>query len=145
MMMLVGYGVIYANSISNKPLNVVVYLGVALWLFGFYFEAVGDFQLAAFKEDSGNRGKVIKTGLWRYTRHPNYFGEATMWWGIFVIVWGSTGNFTAIVSPGLITYLLLYVSGVPMLEKKYENNAEFQAYAQVTSKFIPWIPKKSGQ
>lgn len=68
-----------------------------------------------------------------------------MWWGIFVIVWGSTGNFTAIVSPGLITYLLLYVSGVPMLEKKYENNAEFQAYAQVTSKFIPWIPKKSGQ
>ena len=145
MMMLVGYGVIYANSISNKPLNPVVYLGVALWLLGFYFEAVGDFQLAAFKEDAANRGKVIKTGLWKYTRHPNYFGEATMWWGIFVIVWGSTGNFAAIVSPGLITYLLLFVSGVPMLEKKYENNAEFQAYAQVTSKFLPWFPKKSGQ
>lgn len=144
MMMVIGYGVIYANTTAHKPFNVWVVLGIAIWLLGFYFESVGDYQLAAFKADPANKGRIIKTGLWRYTRHPNYFGETAMWWGIFVVVLGSTGYVWAIISPLTITYLLLYVSGVPLLEAKYEGNPEFEAYAKVTSKFLPMPPKKHG-
>lgn len=145
MMMLVGYGLFYANTVVDKRFGILVTLGIGVWLIGYFFEVVGDYQLAAFKKNPENKGKIIMHGLWRYSRHPNYFGEATMWWGIFLIVWGSTGNIGAVVSPLWITYLLLFVSGVPMLEKKYQGNAAFEAYAQVTPKFFPWRPKKRGQ
>nr|WP_308011384.1 DUF1295 domain-containing protein [Clostridium tagluense] len=85
----------------------------------------------------------MKGGLWKYTRHPNYFGEATMWWGIFIISLSSRSGIAGIISPILITLLLLFVSGVPMLEKHYKNNKEFQDYSKYTNIFIPWVPKKN--
>jgi steroid 5-alpha reductase family enzyme len=83
MMMLVGYGVFYACGISGKVFNIVSGAGVLIWVLGYYFEVIGDYQLAEFKKKPESKGKIMTTGLWRYTRHPNYFGEATMWWGIF--------------------------------------------------------------
>jgi len=116
--------------------------GFLLWCVGFFFEAVGDAQLARFKRDPGNRGKIMDKGLWRYSRHPNYFGESLMWWGIFLVALEVPYGWTTVVSPVLITFLLVRVSGIPMLEKKYAANAEFQAYARKTNAFVPWFPKK---
>lgn len=136
-MMVVSSGFVLAMDMADKRVTVITMLGFAIWLLGFFFESVGDHQLEVFKRDANNRGKVIQSGLWRYTRHPNYFGEATMWWGISVIAFGATFNPLVFLSAAVITYLLLFVSGVPLLERKYQNNAEFQAYARVTNKFIP--------
>lgn len=142
MMMLIGSGTFYAIGFENKNFNWGVLLGLLVWLKGYYFEVVGDRQLAKFKSLPENKGKIMTTGLWQFTRHPNYFGEATMWWGIFVIVLSTTGSWLALISPLTITVLLLFVSGVPLLEKKYQGNPEFEAYAKKTSKFIPWLPKR---
>ncbi|PKK98267.1 MAG: steroid 5-alpha reductase [Tenericutes bacterium HGW-Tenericutes-2] len=123
---------------------IIVGLGVFLWLIGFYFEAVGDQQLKNFKKNPENKGKIMSSGLWKYTRHPNYFGEALMWWSVWVVSMStlSITSLYGIVGPLFITYLLLYVSGVPLLEKKYKNNEAFQAYAKKTSIFFPLPPKK---
>lgn len=121
-----------------------LWLGIILWLVGFYFEAVGDYQLRAFLKVPENKGKLMRYGLWKYTRHPNYFGEATMWWGIFLVSLWDGISVLGIVGPALITYLLVFVSGVPLLEEKYMKREDFRAYAKVTSKFFPWFPKKEG-
>jgi len=124
---------------------IIIGVGTLLWIIGFIFEAVSDAQLKAFKQDPQNKGKVMTKGLWAYTRHPNYFGEAVMWWGIWIISM-STLSWVAligIIGPTFIIYLLLFVSGVPLLEKKYKDNPEFQAYAKKTSIFFPLPPKKS--
>ncbi len=115
--------------------------GLVLWLIGFFFEAVGDRQLRQFRANPANKGTLIQTGLWRYTRHPNYFGEATQWWGIFLLAISGGRNYWLILSPLLITFFLLYVSGVPMLEKKYEGRADWEDYKRRTPKFFPWLPK----
>lgn len=116
--------------------------GLIVWLAGFLFEVVGDRQLRQFKADPANHGRLITGGLWRYSRHPNYFGEATLWWGIFIMA-VSDGRFLwLILSPLLITLFLLYVSGVPMLEKKYAGRPDWEAYKVRTSKFFPLPPKK---
>jgi steroid 5-alpha reductase family enzyme len=144
-LLLVSSAVIHINKPIDaglRPLGLLDAVGTAVWVVGFLFEAVGDTQLARFKRDPGSRGKIMNRGLWRYTRHPNYFGEALMWWGIFFLALSVPSGWTAFVSPGLITFLLVRVSGIPMLEKKYAGNAEFQAYARRTSAFIPWFPKK---
>ena len=142
LMLVIGYPIILVNANPQPGLGLLDYLGLIVWLIGFYFESVGDRQLADFKKDPANKGHVIKSGLWRYTRHPNYFGEATMWWGIFLIALSVPSGWTAVISPLTITLLLLYVSGVPLLERKYKDNKEFQEYARVTNKFFPWFPKK---
>ncbi len=85
----------------------------------------------------------MQSGLWRYTRHPNYFGEVVMWWGLWIMVASLSYGYIAVVSPLLITYLILYVSGIPLLEKKYAEDKAFQNYAKVTSKFIPLPVKRS--
>lgn len=118
-------------------------LGVLLFAVGFLFEAVGDWQLARFKENPAHRGRIIETGLWRYTRHPNYFGEAVLWWGIFCIGLGSPFGLWGLLSPLTIGFLLLKVSGIPMLEAKYNDNPQFQAYKARTNAFFPWWPKNS--
>lgn len=134
--------IISINSTTDKK-NVLFFtvIGTIIWIIGFIFEAVGDYQLKKFKSGGQNKGRIIKTGLWKFTRHPNYFGEATMWWGIYIISLSSANQILNLVSPVLITFLLLFVSGVPMLEKKYADNPEFIEYKKVTSKFIPWFPK----
>jgi steroid 5-alpha reductase family enzyme len=116
--------------------------GIGVWLVGFLFESVGDYQLKQFKTNPANKGKIITTGLWKYTRHPNYFGDAVQWWGIFLMALFFPNGWMTIAGPIVMTYLLRYVSGVPMLERKYKNNSAFQAYAQRTSPFFPMPPKQ---
>lgn len=142
LMLIIGYPIIVVNSSPQPGLNFIDYLGLFIWITGFIFESVGDKQLAEFKKDPANKGHVIQSGLWKYTRHPNYFGEATMWWGIFLLTISVPLGWSAVISPLTITLMLLYVSGVPMLEKKYKDNPEFQEYARRTNKFFPWFPKK---
>jgi steroid 5-alpha reductase family enzyme len=115
--------------------------GFSIWLIGFYFEAVGDYQLTVFKSKKTSKGKLMTTGLWRYTRHPNYFGEATLWWGIALIAYAASGNLLAFVGPLMIDFLLLKVSGIPMLEAKYKGRKDWEAYAKKTSAFFPLPPK----
>lgn len=116
-------------------------LGLVLFATGFFFEAVGDWQLRRFKKDPANAGRIMTTGLWRYTRHPNYFGEATLWWGLFFLGLGSPLGLYGLISPLTISFLLLKVSGVPMLEAKYSASPEFEAYKAATSAFFPRPPR----
>lgn len=134
--------VLLANTTMGDTLSIINYVGIVVWIIGYFFEVVGDYQLKKFKEDKSNKGKLMTKGLWRYTRHPNYFGEATMWWGIFLISIISTKSLLGIIGPITITYLLLFVSGVPMLEKKYDGRPDFEEYKKRTSKFIPMPEKK---
>jgi steroid 5-alpha reductase family enzyme len=141
-LVLISYSVILINHSAESGLTLLDILGFILWLVGFFFEAIGDWQLLKFKRNPANTGKVMNLGLWKYTRHPNYFGEATIWWGIFLIALSVKNGWTAAISPLLITFLLLKVSGVPLLEKKYSRNPDYAQYARKTSVFIPWPPKK---
>lgn len=117
-------------------------LGVLVFAVGFLFEAVGDAQLRSFVRDPANKGRIMTGGLWQYTRHPNYFGEAALWWGIFLVAVSGGVTPIAIISPITITLLLLFVSGVPLLEKTMMNRAGYPEYARKTSVFFPWFPKK---
>lgn len=141
-MLLIVLPVLIAANSTQNSWNYINTLGLFVFTAGFLFEAIADFQLAHFKADVQNKGKIMTTGLWHYTRHPNYFGEAVLWWGIFLMVVPVENWYWALISPVLITYLLTRVSGVPMLENKYRNNPQFAAYAKQTSAFIPWWPKK---
>lgn len=115
-------------------------VGILVWMIGFYFEVVGDRQLKKFISNPKNKGKIMQKGLWAYSRHPNYFGEVTMWWGIWLLNFNL--NWWTIVGPLTISFLILKVSGVPLLEKKYQGNKEFEDYKKRVSVFIPWKPKK---
>jgi steroid 5-alpha reductase family enzyme len=134
---------------AAENLSSFVYLGLIIWLVGFFFETVGDYQLDRFIKDPVHKGMLMDRGLWSVTRHPNYFGEATMWWGIWLIAlpavapFGSWALFGSLIaSPVLITLFLLKVSGVPMLEKAMEQRQGWQAYKARVSVFVPWFPKK---
>jgi len=119
----------------------VVWAGVGLWALGLAFEAVGDWQLARFKADPANRGKIMDRGLWRYTRHPNYFGDACVWWGIALAAAAGTGAWWVLLSPAIMTVFLVRVTGKALLEK--DMAARYPAYADYvarTSGFIPWPP-----
>lgn len=126
---------------SAAPLSLIDGLGALVWLFGFYFEAAGDAQLARFKADPANKGKVMQTGVWRYTRHPNYFGDAAQWWGFYLIA-AAAGGWWTVFSPALMTFLLVRVSGVALLEKTMETRPGYLEYKRRTSAFIPLPPKK---
>jgi steroid 5-alpha reductase family enzyme len=118
-------------------------LGLTTWLLGFGFEAVADYQLNLFLSDPANAGRVMNQGLWRYSRHPNYFGESLMWWGIFFVAAATDGGWMGIFSPLLMTYFLLRISGVPILEKGLvERRKGYQDYIRKTSLFIPWPPRE---
>jgi steroid 5-alpha reductase family enzyme len=118
-------------------------LGALLWAMGFFCEVVSDWQLTRFKADPANKGKVMGQGLWRYSRHPNYFGESLMWWGIYLIALSTPGAAWTIVSPITITFLLLRVSGVTLLERTIlDSRPDYRHYQERTSAFLPWFPKK---
>lgn len=134
--------IISGISKNNNSLGIVDFAGLIIWIIGFYFETIGDWQLSKFKSNPKNKGKIMKYGLWKYTRHPNYFGEVTMWWGIFLISILSGYWYISIISPLTITFLILKVSGIPMLEAKYKGNIEFEEYKNKTSAFFPLLPKK---
>ena len=120
-------------------------VGVALWTIGFAFEAGGDWQLRRFLADAANRGRSLTTGLWRYTRHPNYFGDATQWWGLFAIA-AAAGGWWSILSPVAMTFLIVRISGVGMLERTIaERRPDYARYMRTTSAFIPWFPRPSNE
>jgi steroid 5-alpha reductase family enzyme len=130
------------GMLSNLPLNILDGVALLVWLTGFYFEAVGDFQLRQFKSDDRNKGKLLTTGLWKYTRHPNYFGDAACWWG-YALFALAAGQFTAVIGSLIMTYLLLNVSGVKLLEKSLgKNKPGYESYVRRTSAFLPLPPKK---
>lgn len=127
---------------SGSEINNVDYLALGLWFTGMFFETVGDLQLARFKSSDTNQGKVLNSGLWRYSRHPNYFGEFCIWWAFFLFAVAS-GYWWSIVSPILMTILLLRVSGVSLLESTIsERRPEYAGYCKTTNAFFPWLPKK---
>ena len=130
------------NIFRGSSWTLIDCIGLLIWIFGFYFESVGDKQLRTFLSDPNNKGKILNTGLWKYTRHPNYFGEVTQWWGLWVIALSVPFGFWAIIGPLTITFLILKVSGVPMLEKDMIKNPLFDEYRQTTNKFIPNFFKK---
>ena len=126
----------------DATFTVINACGALMWFFGFAFEATADYQLYRFKKDPANTGKVMNKGLWYYSRHPNYFGEVCVWWGIFLISLGTQYWYISILGPVLITFLLLRVSGITMMEKRYEGNDAYALYKRDTSPFFPWRPKK---
>ena len=130
-------------SSTSKTLVWSYLLGLAVWCVGFFFESVGDNQLDRFLKDPENRGKVIDRGLWKYTRHPNYFGESTMWWGIFIIALAAPWGWVGVIGPLVITGMILFVSGIPMTEKMMEKTTGWEEYKKRTSAFVPWFPKRS--
>ncbi len=140
-MFIISLPILVTNFSQSAFWPPLFYLGVIVWLIGYFFEVLGDWQLATFVKDKSNKGKILTTGLWRYTRHPNYFGEVSLWWGIFFMALSTTEQLLLIVSPLLITFLILKISGIPMLEKKYLDNPEFQSYKKRTNAFFPWFPK----
>ena len=127
---------------AGRSLGTLDYLGIILWLIGVLFEAGGDFQLAKFKSKPENRGTVLNTGLWKYTRHPNYFGDAAIWWG-FGLICLAAGSYTPVLGSLLMTGLIIKVSGVALLEKALiVKKPQYKEYIEKTSAFIPWFPKK---
>lgn len=126
----------------DKGPGILDYAGIALWITGFIFEAGGDYQLARFKANPSNKGKVLSSGLWHYTRHPNYFGDSAIWWayGLFCL---AAGSLLPILGSLLMTALIIKVSGVALLEKNLvEKKPEYREYIERTSAFFPWFPKK---
>ena len=133
---------IIAAQTSGFPaiLTPLDWLGVLIWIVGMLFETIGDAQLMIFKANPANKDKLLTRGLWKYTRHPNYFGEAVLWWGYFLIALAA-GLWWTVFSPLLMTFLLLKVSGVPLLERTLKHRPGYEEYMQRTSPFFPWIPK----
>jgi steroid 5-alpha reductase family enzyme len=126
---------------TSRSLNIIDYMAVAIWLTGFIFESGGDYQLARFKSDPANKGKVLDKGFWKYTRHPNYFGDSAVWWsfGLFCL---SAGSFVPVLGSILMTLLIIKVSGVSLLEKSLrDQKPEYREYIQKTNSFFPWFPK----
>ncbi len=144
LMWIISTPLLAAQYKSNPDrLTVLDFLGMGLWLVGFFFESVGDIQLARFKANPDNKGKVMDRGVWRTTRHPNYFGDSTQWWGNYLIAASAGGWWTAF-SPLLMTMFLLRVSGVTLLEKSLAVRPGYEEYIKTTSAFIPWFPRKKG-
>jgi steroid 5-alpha reductase family enzyme len=135
---------VQAGMLARRPLVPLLVIGGLAWLCGLFFEAVGDHQLERFQADPANRGKIMDRGLWRYTRHPNYFGDACVWWGIFLIGCGSWPSLATLVSPLLMTYLLVWGSGKRLTEKRMmQGRPGYAEYAARTSGFIPFPPRRS--
>ena len=130
---------------GDRPLGTLDVAGVLLWIVGFVFETVGDLQLARFKSDPANRGKVLDSGLWALTRHPNYFGDFCVWWGFYLVAL-SAGGWWTVVSPVLMSLLLLRVSGVAMLEKDIgQRRPAYADYVRRTNAFFPGRPESGGK
>lgn len=127
------------QSLNNTMLMII---GLFIFIVGLFFETVGDAQLKAFVKTRTSKEQIIQTGLWKYTRHPNYFGDALVWWGVFLVTLAYGAPYWTVIGPVVMTVLLRFVSGVPYLERRYQDHDNYQAYKKVTSAFIPMPPKK---
>ncbi len=142
LLFVIALPLLFINRSAGGPISPLDMLGCLVWMVGFAFEAVGDRQLSSFMKNPKNKGKLMRYGLWKYTRHPNYFGEVTQWWGVWVISISAADAWITIAGPLTITFLILKVSGIPMLEEKMEKHPEFEEYRRSTSMFFPWPPKR---
>lgn len=127
---------------EDRTFSVINYVGIGIWAVGMIFEAVGDYQLAQFIKNPKNKGKIMRFGLWQFTRHPNYFGEISLWWGFYLFTLTTPYWYLGLIGPLTITFLILGVSGIPMLEKRYQGNKEYKKYQNTTSAFFPLPPKR---
>jgi len=141
LMMIIALPIVYSLRLITLSMFEVNYLGVILAIVGLLLEFVADRQRFIFLKKEENKDKLMTTGLWRFSRHPNYFGEIIFWWGIYILVLGAPKSWMMIVSPLLVSYILLFVSGLPT-EKKYGERKDFLEYKRKTSPLIPWWPKK---
>lgn len=146
---LVDIPVWFTNISENPPAvslldfgGITLWLGAIIWLIGFLFETIADFSLYKFLQEPANQGKIMTKSVWKYSMHPNYFGEVTQWWGLFIIALAVPFGFLTFIGPAYITFQIIKVSGVKLLDKRFEGNEEYAAYKRKTSSFIPWFPKK---
>ena len=142
LMILISIPIIYRFTFPTQLLIVLDYTGIAIWLFGFLFELISDFQLSKFikqKKKGNTQGRFLKSRLWSLSRHPNYFGEVVLWWGIWLLTieLSSPYSLLTIIGPLTITYFIIKVSGVPLLEEKYEGIKEWEEYKKVVPIFVP--------
>ncbi|MEM9546040.1 MAG: DUF1295 domain-containing protein [Bacteroidota bacterium] len=141
LILIISFPLLAVNS-STSSLNVLDYLAIMAWSIGFMFEAGGDYQLARFKSEPKNKGKVLHTGFWKYTRHPNYFGDAMVWvaYALFCI---ASGSYWHVIGTVIMIVLLVKISGVALLERKLkETKPQYKDYVDNTNAFLPWFPKK---
>jgi len=142
LMWLISAPLLGAQLYPGNELGILDFIGVAIWIIGFVFEAGGDIQLARFKANTTNKGKVLDSGFWHYTRHPNYFGDAAVWSG-YGLICLSAGSYWPVLGSVLMTALIIKVSGVALLEKTLkQTKPEYKEYVRKTSAFIPWFPLK---
>lgn len=139
---LISSPILLTNQNPSSTLNLAILIGAIVWLVGFSFEFTADKQLSQFIKNPENKGKLMTNGLWKYSRHPNYFGEITQWWGIWIISLSASYGLVGIIGPITISFLILFVSGIPLLEKKYKGRSDFEEYKKKTSIFLPLPPKK---
>jgi steroid 5-alpha reductase family enzyme len=145
LLLIISAPLLAVHAGGARGVGLLDWIGAAVWLVGFFFEAVGDVQLARFKADPRNKGKIMDRGLWRTTRHPNYFGDAAQWWGYYLIA-AAAGGWWAVFSPLLMTFLLVRVSGAALLERTLkEQRPGYKEYIAATSGFIPWFPRKQNE
>ena len=137
---LVALPITVVGAAPAAKLFVLILIPVAIWVFGFTFEAVADKQLKAFIVSK--KGGVMDSGLWRYSRHPNYFGEVTQWWALALVALPVSFGWLGLFGGATITLLILFVSGIPLIEKRYAGNPEYKKYQQLTSAFVP-LPRRS--
>lgn len=131
-----------STSDSSGDLNIIDYIGIIVWIIGFTFEAGGDYQLMRFQKNPNNKGKVLDSGFWKYTRHPNYFGDSAVWWS-YAIFSIAAGNYWHIIGSIIMTLLIIKISGVSLLEKTLKNTKpQYKEYIEKTNSFFPWFPKK---
>jgi steroid 5-alpha reductase family enzyme len=138
---IIAIPIMFINKNVYGDLNYLILIGLVVWVIGFLFESIGDKQLETYLKNPENKGKIMQEGLWKYTRHPNYFGEVTLWWGIWIIAFSIQNSIYTIVGPITISFLILFVSGIPLLEKKYKGRSDFEDYKKRTSVFFPLPPK----
>jgi steroid 5-alpha reductase family enzyme len=139
---MVAFPIIMINTAPPSSFTIFDIVGIWLWFLGFTVETVSDWQLAKFTKVPFHKGQIMTTGLWKYSRHPNYFGEVALWWGIYIIALSIPSGWISIIGPLTITVLILKVSGIPMLEAGFKDNPAFQQYKQRTSAFFPLPPRK---
>ena len=141
LMLLIAAPIVISNTANGNGVGVFGVIGGIVWVIGFLFEAIGDYQLSVFLREPRNRGEIMASGLWKYSRHPNYFGEVTQWWGVWIISLSVPFGIMGIIGPLTITFLILFVSGIPLLEKKRAGDPKFEAYKRKTSIFFP-LPQR---
>lgn len=141
LMLIIASPVLIISHYSTKITSPFLVLGVIAWVYGFVFESIADRQLANFIQNKNKSKRVLDTGLWRFSRHPNYYGELTQWWAIGIICLGVKYGYFGLIGPAVISFLIIKVSGIPMLEKRHLDDDQYIAYRKATSILIPRPPR----